>query len=82
MKTSDVPHLRETNMPESKTTSSEHEPEPASKHKASAPLGRAGESSDPAVHSLLADLETYERVGDKDGAKKTVARLRELGVGV
>ena len=45
-----------------------------------APLGLAGESSDPAVHALLADLETFERVGDDDGAKATVAKLADLGV--
>jgi hypothetical protein len=81
VKLSDVPHLRETDVSESKTP----DPKPEHKvaeHKAAPVLGRAGESSDPAVHSALADLETYERVGDKDGAKKAVARLHELGVDV
>jgi hypothetical protein len=56
------------------------QPKPAPEPKPEPALGLAGESSDPAVHALLADLETFERVGDTDGAAATVARLADLGV--
>jgi len=53
---------------------------PVSKAEPEPVLGLAGESSDPAVHQALADLEGHERNGDKDGVKAATQRLTDLGV--
>ncbi len=42
-------------------------------------LAPAGESGDPAVHKLLADLETARRNNDADGVKAAQAALLTLG---
>lgn len=47
--------------------------------KAKGPLGRASESSDPAVHKLMADRQTAAMNGDKDGAEAASDELRKLG---
>jgi hypothetical protein len=43
------------------------------------PLGPAGESGDPAVHKLLADLETARSNGDGDAVKAARDALAALG---
>ena len=43
-------------------------------------LGAAGESSDPAVHQLLAERETAISNGDTAAVESLTARLAELGV--
>ena len=40
----------------------------------------AAESGDPAVHKLLADLQTARLNDDKDGAADAVKALADLGV--
>jgi hypothetical protein len=70
MKTSDVPFMREAPVPESK------KPEAAP---ASGKLAPASESSDPAVHALLAQLQTAELNGDDDAAKAVTKKLADLG---
>jgi hypothetical protein len=55
----------------------------ADKSAAAAPkvsLAPAGESGDPAVHQLLAELETARSNGDQDGVKAAVDALAGLGV--
>jgi hypothetical protein len=47
--------------------------------KPAGPLGRASESSDPAVHKLMADRQTAAMNGDKDGAEAASDELRKLG---
>jgi hypothetical protein len=51
---------------------------PAAAPKAS--LAPAGESGDPEVHRLLAELETARSNGDQDGVKAAVDALADLGV--
>lgn len=43
-------------------------------------LGSAGESSDPAVHQLLAERATAESNGDTAAVKALTERLAGLGV--
>jgi len=57
---------------DSKSAASKPDPKPV--------LGVAAESSDPAVHQVLADLATAEANGDKDGVKAATQRLTDLGV--
>jgi hypothetical protein len=54
----------------------EEKPKPAAK----APPGSAGESSDPAVHQLLADRQTAESNGDEKAVEDIDKALGELGV--
>jgi hypothetical protein len=62
-------------MPDQKTSyTSAKTSTPASK-----PLSPAGESGDPAVHKLLADLETARSNGDADAIKAAQTALAELG---
>lgn len=42
-------------------------------------LTPAGESTNPVVHSLLAELEGLRLNGDTEGADKVLDRLAELG---
>jgi hypothetical protein len=42
-------------------------------------LTPAGESTNPIVHSLLAELEGLRLNGDTEGADKILAKLEELG---
>ena len=51
-----------------------------SKPAAKAPLGVAGESSDPAVHQLLADRQTAESNDDKKAIEAVDHKLADLGV--
>jgi hypothetical protein len=50
-----------------------------SKAPAKATLAPAGESGDPAVHKLLADLETARSNGDGDGVADAKKHLADLG---
>jgi hypothetical protein len=43
-------------------------------------LSPAGESGDPAVHKLLADLATARHLGDDAGAQAAIKALTDLGV--
>jgi hypothetical protein len=70
VKTSDVPFMREATVPEVKKT----EAAPAS-----GKLARASESGDPAVHALLAQLETARSNDDADQVKAVTKKLAELG---
>ena len=54
----------------------EEKPKPAAK----APPGSAGESSDPAVHQLLADRQTAESNDDKKAIEDIDHKLADLGV--
>jgi hypothetical protein len=70
--------LKEAVVPEGKKT------EAASAAKtgaapASGKLARASESGDPAVHALLAQLETARSNGDDDQVKAVTKKLAELG---
>ena len=47
---------------------------------AKAPLGSAAESSDPAVHQLLADRQTAESNGDEKAIEVIDQKLADLGV--
>jgi hypothetical protein len=58
------------------------EPKAESKPAAKAPLGSAGESSDPAVHQLLAERQSAESNGDKKAIEAIDDKLAELGVTV
>jgi hypothetical protein len=42
-------------------------------------LTPAGESTNPVVHSLLAELEGLRLNGDTEGADKVLDRLKEMG---
>ena len=57
------------------------DPEHAPANPAPAQLGKAGESSDPVVHGLLARREIALRNGDTGAADALTAELKELGVG-
>jgi hypothetical protein len=63
-------------VPESKSSaSSESKPVTPSKTK----LAPASESGDPAVHALLAQLETAKSNGDDEQAKAVTKKLADLG---
>jgi hypothetical protein len=78
VKTSDIPFMREAIVPEGKKTeaASVAKPEAAP---ASGKLARASESGDPAVHALLAQLETARSNDDDDQVKAVTKKLAELG---
>jgi hypothetical protein len=66
-------------MPDQKiSTSPKTTPAPVGKPLAPT-LAPASESGDPAVHKLLADLETARSNGDADAVKAAQAALAELG---
>jgi hypothetical protein len=73
VKSSDVPHLKEANVPESKKTT---EPAPAP---AKVSLAPAGESGDPAVHQVLAELQSARSNDDADAVKAWTEKLADLG---
>ena len=55
---------------------------PAAPAAPAAPKGKltpAAESGDPAVHKLLADIQTAQLNGDSDGEKNLRKQLAELG---
>lgn len=67
-------------MPDAKTTEKTAESKVAPKAEpAKSGLTPAGESSNPAVHQLLAELQTHQANGDVDDAQDIVAYLAELG---
>jgi hypothetical protein len=61
-------------------TNIEGKPAESKSKKPAGPLGNAAESSDPAVHKLLADRQTAAMNGDKDAADAASDELRKLGV--
>jgi hypothetical protein len=75
MTSASVPHLRENiTVAEVRKTEAPKAPEkPAPK------LARASESSDAAVHNLLAEQEIHRMNGDDKKVADTVRRLAELG---
>jgi hypothetical protein len=74
MKTSDVPHLKEPPVATEKKT--EHtRPVPA----APASLARASETSDPAVHQILAEMQTARSNGDDESLGALTEKLHDLG---
>lgn len=65
---------------DAKETKAETKPEAKTEKPATAgPLGRAAESSDPAVHQLLAERQTAVMNDDKDAVKAATAELNKLG---
>ena len=75
--TTDVPHLKETAMAETKSdTTTKAEPKAAP---VGSKLAPAAESSDPAVHQLLAEIQTAKLNDDKDAEKNAREDLRALG---
>lgn len=71
-------------MADPKAKPEDVKPEPeakaAPKHEAKASnLTPAGESTNPIVHSLLAELEGLRLNGNTEGVDKVLARLEELG---
>jgi hypothetical protein len=58
----------------------EKKPDPKPAAPAKAPLGSAGESSDPAVHQLLAERQTAESNGDDKASEAIDKQLAALGV--
>ena len=78
MLTSDIPNLRGTPMAEIKTDTKAEQ-----KTERPAPVGSklapAAESSDPAVHQLLAEIQTAQMNDDKDAEKDAREELRQLG---
>jgi len=76
VKSSDVPHLRQDPMPEPKSTTDKAEPKPAAAKSALAP---AGESSDPEVHRLLAELEGARLNGKDEQMQDIIRRIADLG---
>jgi hypothetical protein len=75
VKTTDVPFLKEAVVPEGKKT----ETTAAAPAPASGKLARASESGDPAVHALLAQLETARSNDDDDQVKAVTKELADLG---
>lgn len=53
--------------------------EPKSKAEPTANLAPAAESSDPAVHQLLAEIQTAQANGDDDAVRAARTDLRKLG---
>ncbi len=76
MKTTDVPFLRQEPMAEKSTPSTS--PSTAPKAAASS-LAPAAESSDAAVHQLLAEREAARLNDDGDAVKDVDKRLADLG---
>ena len=75
MKTSDIPFMKGPDVAdakEAKTDTKTAKPAPGSR-------GRAAESSDPAVHKLLAEIQTAVMNDDKDAAEAVYAELSKLG---
>lgn len=64
-------------MAESKSTQERPAPQPVSTQSGS--NSPAAESSDPAVHQLLAELETARQNGNDEGVKAAERALSELG---
>lgn len=62
-------------MPDQKTPDSKPIPKAAPKRE----LTPAGEASDPAVHTLLAELETARTNGADDDARDIIGYLADLG---
>jgi hypothetical protein len=78
--TTDVPHLKEAAMAETaKTDTKSTEAKPAAGAAPRARLTPAAESSDPAVHRLLAEIQTAQMNDDKDAEKSAREDLRALG---
>jgi hypothetical protein len=63
----------------SQSTSSSSTSTSTSSSAPKASLAPAGESTDPSVHQLLAELETARSNSDDDGVKAAVDALAELG---
>jgi hypothetical protein len=76
VKTTDVPFLKEAVVPEGKKTETTAA---AAAAPASGKLARASESGDPAVHALLAQLETARSNDDDDQVKAVTKELADLG---
>jgi len=81
MKSSNVPHLAPPKKAEAKA-----EARSEAKHRSPGPkpepkpaLAAAGESTDPAVHSLIAKRYHAELSGDVNAANAASAALAELG---
>lgn len=84
MLTTDVPHLKGSLMADatSKTstaTDSKPTDKPAAGAAPRASLAPAAESSDPAVHQLLAEIQTAQMNDDKDAEKAASDELRKFG---
>jgi hypothetical protein len=79
MNTTDVPQLRGDVMPESKAQPKVKDPESEVQDPAPTGLTPAGESSNPAVQQLLAELQTLRANGAEDDAQDVVTYLAELG---
>lgn len=47
--------------------------------KKAAPLARAAESTDPAVHQLMAEIQSAQMNGDADREKALAKQLADLG---
>jgi hypothetical protein len=76
MKSSDVLHLSAPEVKPRKRVEPKAEPKPEAPKVKFTP---AGESSDPAVHSLLARRFSAERNGDTAALEAIAKRLAELG---
>jgi len=82
--TTDVPHLKGSPMADatsktSTTTDSKPADKPAAGAAPRANLAPAAESGDPAVHQLLAEIQTAQMNDDKDAEKNAREDLRALG---
>jgi hypothetical protein len=75
VKTPDVPFMKEPAVADHKDTKPD-----AKADKPSGPLGRAAESGDPAVHQVLAELQTAVMNDDQDAQEAAQAELKKLGV--
>lgn len=66
-------------MPDQKAAEPKATPLPAKVTSATPELTPAGESSNPAVHQLLAELESHRTNGDMDEAQDIIGYLASLG---
>lgn len=66
-------------MPESKAQSKVKDPAPEVQTPGATGLAPAGESGNPAVQQLLAELQTLRANGAEDDARDIVTYLAELG---
>jgi hypothetical protein len=79
VKTTDVPHLKGEAVTEAKKPP-EQKAEPKAETKAAAKdLSPASESSDPAVHAVLAELDAAIQNGDPEAEGAARKRLAALG---
>jgi hypothetical protein len=79
MKSSDVPHLAPPLPTRPVKSVRPADPPPPAARVAAGSLAPASESSDPAVHRLLAHRQAHSDAGDERGVAAVDAKLAALG---